>query len=98
MTRRTKVVVSLAAESMLLQHTAFLANVSPPAARKFLTAFKEAKATLASFPLLGPFEDHPDLPAETYRKHIFYGRYKILYEVIQDTICIDAVVDCRQDF
>lgn len=98
MPKRYKVVVSKEADSMLLRHTAFLANVSIPASRSFLSAFREAKSMLSQFPLSGAYENHPSLPPETYRKYLFYGRYKILYEVVQETVYVDAVLDCRQDF
>lgn len=58
---------------------------------------EEAKAQLSAFPLSGPFDDDPDLPAETYRKCLFCGRYHILYEVENKTVYIDAIVDCRQE-
>lgn len=39
----------------------------------------------------------PPLPAKTYRKCLFYGRYNILYEVGDKSVYIDAIVDCRQE-
>lgn len=96
MAEKYRVIVSEAAKGMLLRHMKFLANVSAPASRKFLLAFKDAKAQLSVFPLSGPYDDDPALPAETYRKCLFYGRYNILYEVENKTVYIDAIVDCRQ--
>lgn len=96
MAEKYRVIVSEAAKGMLLRHMKFLANVSIPASRKFLLAFKDAKAQLSAFPLSGPYDDDPALPAETYRKCLFYGRYNILYEVENKTVYIDAIVDCRQ--
>lgn len=96
MAGKYRVIVSEEAKMMLLAHMSFLSNVSVPASRKFLLAFKEAKAQLAAFPLSGPYEDDPALPAETYRKCLFYGRYHILYEVENRNVYIDAIVDCCQ--
>lgn len=96
MAEKYRVIVSEAAKGMLLRHMKFLANVSVPASRKFLLAFKDAKAQLSAFPLSGPYDDDPALPTETYRKCLFYGRYHILYEVENKTVYIDAIVDCRQ--
>lgn len=96
MAEKYRVIISEAAKGMLLRHMKFLANVSVPASRKFLLAFKDAKAQLSAFPLSGPYDDDPALPAETYRKCLFYGRYNILYEVENKTVYIDAIVDCRQ--
>lgn len=96
MPAKYRVVVSEEAREMLLRHMKFLANVSVPASRKFLSAFKDAKAQLSAFPLSGPFDDAPALPAAIYRKCLFYGRYNILYEVEDKNVYIDAIVDCRQ--
>ena len=38
-------------------------------------------------------EEEPSLPTETYRKCLFYGRYKILYEAGTNEACIDAVLN-----
>jgi len=97
MPKKLKVIVSNKAEFMLMEHMRFLANVSAPAAKRFLAAFKEATRSLSAFPLSGPYEDEAPLPAETYRRYLFYGRYKILYEVEEHDVYIDAIVDCRQD-
>lgn len=75
MAGKYRVIVSEEAKTMLLDHMRFLSNVSIPASRKFLLAFKEAKAQLSAFPLSGPFDENPVLPAKTYRKCLFYGRY-----------------------
>jgi len=97
MPKRFKVILSHEAELMLVEHMRFLANVSVPASKRFLASFKEAKKSLSAFPLSGPYEDEDLLPPETYRRYLFYGRYKILYEVGKNEIYIDAIVDCRQD-
>ena len=57
-----------------------------------------------------PTRRRPDKPAQTalwgrmppkakmmLLEHLFYGRYKILYEVGTNEACIDAIIDCRQD-
>ena len=38
-------------------------------------------------------EEEPSLLTETYRKCLFYGRYKILYEAGTNEACIDAVLN-----
>ena len=97
MPKRYKVIVSPKAKMMLLEHMRFLSNVSVPAAKRFLASFKEAKRQIGLFPLSGAYEEEPSLPAETYRKCLFYGRYKSLYEAGTDEVYIDAIRDCRQD-
>ncbi len=97
MPKNFKVIVSHKAEIMLMEHMRFLANVSGPAARRFLASFKDAKRDISMFPLSAPYEDAEPLPPETYRGCLFYDRYKILYEVGENEVYIDAVIDCRQD-
>lgn len=96
MAKRFRVIVSPQAEKMLLEHMRFLAQVSAPASKRFLASFKAAKQTLSAFPMLGPYDNEPPLPPNTYRKYLFYERYKILYEIEGTTVFMDAILDCRQ--
>ena len=95
MPKRYKVVVSPKAEMMLLEHMRFLSNVSRPA--QSFGIIQRGKTANFLIPLSGAYEEEPPLPAETYRKCLFYGRYKILYEVGTNEAYIDAILDCRQD-
>lgn len=97
MAKKFRVIVSQKAEKMLIEHMRFLANVSAPASKRFLASFKEAKQTLSVFPMSGPYDDELSLPPDTYRKCLFYDRYNILYEIEENTVFVDAIIDCRQD-
>jgi len=95
-----KVILSRRADNMLVAHTEFLAKVSPNAARRLLADFRKATNALAASPFQYPFAEEIDaqgIPAETYRKCLFDGRYKALYLVDGDTVHIDAIIDCRQE-
>ncbi|MDR0380478.1 MAG: hypothetical protein LBH86_00580 [Oscillospiraceae bacterium] len=95
-----KVTLARRADWMLIAHTGFLADVSPAAARGLLTDFKAASKRIADDPFQFPYADEmdvPDMPAETYRKCLFYGRYKALFLVEGDEVYIDAIIDCRQE-
>jgi plasmid stabilization system protein ParE len=92
--------LSRRAEGMLLQHTEFLARVSPAAARRLISSSKEAKNKLADNPYQFPFADEldvPGIPPKTYRKCLFAGRYKALFLIEENDVFIDAVIDCRQE-
>ena len=41
--------------------------------------------------------DVPEIPLETYRKCLFFGRYKAMFLVEDDCVYVDAIIDCRQD-
>lgn len=91
------VVVSSRADQMLVEHAKFLAQVSPPAARRMLAEFSEVLDTLESTPLLYPVEEDYNLPRGAYRKASFSKRYKALFTIKDDTVFLDAVLDVRQD-
>jgi hypothetical protein len=85
---------------MLIAHVTFLANVSPVAARGLLAAFRKTSDSIAKGPMKYPYADNldaADIPHETYRKCLFYDRYKALFLVEGRTVYIDAIIDCRQE-
>ena len=92
-----KVIVSRRSDEMLLRHTEFLSRVSIPAARKFLIAFEELICNLEDNPFLYQTDNDPNLPSGKYRRAMFLTRYKMLYCIEEETVYVDAVVDCRQD-
>ena len=98
--RKYSVELSRRAERMLLSHTEFLARVSPAAARRLVSSLREVKVRLADNPYQFPCADEldvPGIPPETYRKCLFYGRYKALFVIEGNDVFVDAVIDCRQE-
>ena len=98
--KRYNVEVSQRAERMLLQHTEFLARVSPAAARKLISTIKDVYAKLAENPYQFPFADEldvPGIPSDTYRKCFFGGRYKAIFLIEGNAVFLDAIIDCRQE-
>lgn len=95
-----KIILSEIAEEMLLTHTEFIARISTTAARKLLSEFKKIKGRLSRNPHQFPFADEIDAPGispKTYRKCLFYNRYKALFLIEDDNVYIDAIIDCRQE-
>jgi len=101
MTRKKyKVILATQADRMLLSHTEFLSRVSIPTARKLIAEFKITKKNLSFNPHNYPYADDvdvPDIPQRTYRKCVFYGRYKALFLIDGNAVYIDAILDCRQE-
>jgi len=94
------VIVSERADRMLLSCTAFLTNVSIPAAKRLLRDYRKSIKVLAETPYQFPFADDldvPGIPLETYRKCLFDDRYKAIFLIEDDDVFIDAVIDCRQE-
>jgi len=88
------------ADRMLLAHTEFIARLSPAAARKLVSAFRDTVRRLADNPGMFPFADDFDVPgisSKTYRKCMFYGRYKTIFLIEGNQVFIDAIIDCRQE-
>jgi hypothetical protein len=38
------------------------------------------------------------LPEHKYRKLLFEKRYLLIYQIKGNTVYVDAMVDCRQDY
>ena len=83
---------------MLMDHAQFIANVSVPAANRFIDTFSEATDRLAEMPERNPWLEHNAIPFRKYRKLVFAKHYMALYEIRDDIIYVTAVVDCRQDY
>ena len=93
-----EIVVSDAALSMLDSHMDFLARISPVAATKLMNNILDDIASLSSNPQRFPVYDNQFIPASRYRKMLTSKRYLILYEIVDTTVYVDYIVDCRQDY
>ena len=93
-----KVIISEQASQMLVSHARFLAQVSETAALSLITEFSEKAKTLEQFPERNPWLSDPRVPAGKYRKLLMAKRYLMVYQVKGNSVYVDAVVDCRQDY
>ena len=96
--KRYHVIISQRAGEMLVEHARFLAQVSPEAADKLRMNIIEGAKSLQEFPQRGSWLVDPGLPANVYRKVLVDKRYLLIYKIKDDTVYIDYVVDCRQDY
>lgn len=94
---RYAVIVSRRADTMLVRHTRFLANVSVPAAKGLIKDFEKVLDALEDNPFQFPVETDYELPSGQYRKALFCKRYKALFAIEGDTVYLDTVLDCRQN-
>ena len=98
--KKYSVILSRRADNMLVEHTEFLARVSPEAARRLLDGFSKIMLVLSNTPQQYPYADSvdaPGIPPATYRKCLFGNRYKALFLMDDDIVYIDAIIDCRQE-
>ena len=93
-----KVIISEQASQMLVSHARFLAQVSETVVLSLIAEFSEKAKTLEQFPERNPWLSDPQVPAGKYRKLLMAKRYLMVYQVKGNSVYVDAVVDCRQDY
>ncbi len=92
------VVISKQARQMLVSCAAFLAKVSVPAAERLVSSFEEAANSLKQMPQRCPWLTNDFIPRNTYRYLVFEKRYLMIYQTKDNTVFVDYIVDCRQDY
>lgn len=93
-----KVIVSDRARQMMAGHIRFLAQVSPTAARRTKKELLVAIRSLSTMPERYPFLDAEFIPLNKYHKMFVEKWYLILYQIKDNTVYVDHIVDCRQDY
>ena len=93
-----RVIVSERATQMLVSHVAFLAQVSPEAAERLTTEVEKAANSLELMPQRCPWLTGEYIPRNAYRFILFEKRYMIIFQIVDDIVYADYVVDCRQDY
>ncbi|MZQ97094.1 MAG: type II toxin-antitoxin system RelE/ParE family toxin [Acidaminobacter sp.] len=93
-----KVILSEAARQMLIEHIQFLAHEDVDAARRIKGVLLDSIRSLSCFPARHSYISADFLPANKYRKMVIEKRYLILYQVKEQIVFIDWIMDCRQDY
>ena len=93
-----KVIISDRAKEMLGLHIRFLANINKPAAIKLKTRLMEKIRSLSDMPERYPFFNEPYISANKYHKLYVENWYLILYQIKDNTVYVDWIVDTRQDY
>lgn len=96
--QKFKVTVSPEAVDMLSKHIAFIANVDKNAARNTKNTIMEAVKNLNQLPNRYPFFNEPFIPQNKYHKMFVNDWYLILYQIKDDEVFVDYILDCRQDY
>lgn len=95
---RYHVIVSERATQMLVSHATFLTQVSPEAAEQLTEAFEETANSLEVMPQRCLWLTGEYIPKNAYRFILFEKRYIIIFQIADDIVYADYVVDCRQDY
>jgi plasmid stabilization system protein ParE len=96
--KQYKVIASDRARQTLASHVRFLAQKSPIAAQKIKDELMDAIRSLHQMPERFPFLEAEFIPPNKYHKMIVEKWYLILYQIKDQTVYVDYIVDCRQDY
>lgn len=92
------VIVSDRAKRMLASHIRFLANVSKEAATEKKSQLIREIRSLSKLPHRYPFFEAEFMLANRYHKMFVANWYLILYQIRDDTVYVDYILDCRKDY
>lgn len=96
--QKYEVIVSDRAKRMLASHLRFLVQVNRDAAVAKKAELMEAMRPLEHMPQRFPFFQEAYMPINRYHKMFVAKWYLILYQIQDDTVFIDYILDCRQDY
>ena len=89
--------VDAAAKSKMTRHARFLAQVSVPAAQRLRNAYQASLKSLEINPQRCPLYNPSSEIQEELRYLLFSARYRIVFEIIGDSVYVYDVQDTRQD-
>ena len=84
-----RVLLSPKAKEMLDDHIDFLAQLNVDAAVNLKNAFLKALRSLETMPLRFPVLES---------EYIKFGKYRKIYQIKENTVYVDYIVDCRANF
>lgn len=96
--KKYKVIVSDRAKRMLGTHIRFMAQVNKDAAKAKKKELMEAMRSLERMPQRFPFFEEAYMPTNKYHKMFVTKRYLVLYQIQDDTVYVDYILDCRKDY
>lgn len=96
--KKYKVIVSDRAKRMLGAHIRFIAQVHKDAASTKKKEIIAAIRSLNHMPQLFPFFEEAYIPPNKYHKMFIEKWYLVLYQIQDDTVYVEYIVDCRKDY
>ena len=69
-----------------------------PASDAYQKELMEAMRSLAYSPNRFPFLNEPYIPCNKYHKMFVKNWYLILYQIEDDTVYVDYILDCRKEY
>lgn len=96
--KKYKVIVSDRARIMLETHIRFMAQVNKNAAIEKKKQIIEAMHSLSQLPQRFPFFEEMYITPNKYHKMYIEKNYIVLYQIQDDTVYVDYIIDCRMDY
>ena len=96
--KKYKVIVSDRAKRMLGAHIRVMAQVNKDAASTKKKEIITAIRSLNHMPQRFPFFEEAYIPQNKYHKMFIEKWYLILYQIQDDTVYVEYIVDCRKDY
>lgn len=93
-----EVIVSAEAALNIETHVLFVADVSIEAAFELKDSIMSAIRSLEQMAERHPFLNEKYLPMNKYHRMVVSKRYLVLYQIRDNTVFVDHVMDCRQDY
>lgn len=96
--KKYSVIVSDRAKRMLGEHIRSMAQVNKDAAAAKKRELMAAMRSLSRMPQRFPFFEEMYITPNKYHKMFVEKWYLILYQIQDDTVCIEYILDCRRDY
>ncbi len=96
--RKYKVIVSDRAKIMLGTHIRFMAQVNKEAAAAKKKEIMTAMRSLSQTPQRFPFFEEMYITPNKYHKMFIEKWYLILYQIQDNTVYVEYILDCRKDY
>ncbi len=92
------IIISDRAKQDLAEQVRFLAQINKPAAQKLKSRLIAEIRSLSAMPQRYPFFNEEYIPVNKYHKLYVENWYLVLYQIKDQTVYVDWIVDCRQDY
>lgn len=96
--KKYKVIVSDRAKRMLGIHIRFMAQVNKQAASAKKNEIMTAMRSLSQLPQRFPFFEELHITPNKYHKMFIEKWYLVLYQIQDDTVYVEYILDCRKDY
>ncbi|MDY2761076.1 MAG: type II toxin-antitoxin system RelE/ParE family toxin [Faecalimonas umbilicata] len=96
--KRYQVIVSDRAKRMLGTHIRFMAQVNKEAAAAKKKEIMTAMRSLCQMPQRFPFFAESYITPNKYHKMFVAKWYFVLYQIQDDTVYVEYILDCRKDY